>query len=432
MTIRNLSLAMLELSVCVIILELTLCRHLPRKRHSWGYLALCLALLFIYCFLLPIENLGVFLHLPIFLIALLMLFLCYEVSVQNALYCWTASCTIYQIVSLLDSILTLFWPKQLAHFGLELRPNWLALAVNLGCFLAVYAVMSCSLMRRMQDIGLWRMATLPVVIISLVMVLVNHTMGMIFELYAAPNASPLLHLMEYTWNLLCCFFCLSIQFHMFQISKKEEELTVARQLILEQEKQYRISKSTMDAVNRKSHDLKYQLMELAAGQTGSKSKEHIQEAMELVESFDSNIHTGNDTLDVIFTEKSQYCRQLGITFVCMIDGKKLSFMDATDQYVLFGNMIDNAINAVVRLPEGGDRTIYVNVYAEKHFLHVQTENRFVGPLDFKNGLPRTSTGDELNHGYGMTSIKMLCDKYGGGLHARADDHVFYLKLIFPL
>jgi hypothetical protein len=298
-----------------------------------------------------------------------------------------------------------------------------------GCYLLVLLVALQALIRPLAGIRLHRLATVPIVAISLAMLVINQFLGMFFELYAAPDASFSLHLLEYVWNLFCCIFCLCIQFNLFSLSKLDEELEVTRHLIAEKERQYQVSKTTMEAINHKCHDLKYQLSALSSGQGGQKQ---IDEAMALVDSFDTALHTGNETLDVIFTEKNDYCKQAQITFVCMIDGAKLDFMEVTDQYVLFGNMIDNAINAVSKLPEGMERSIYLNVHAEKKLLLIQTENPFTGEVTFQDGLPKTSSGDEFNHGFGMKSIRLIAEKYHGSVSSRAKDGTFYVNVVIPL
>lgn len=41
----------------------------------------------------------------------------------------------------------------------------------------------------------------------------------------------------------------------------------------------------------------------------------------------------------------------------MADGKAIAFMEETDIYILFGNMLDNALEAVLKLPERINRTL---------------------------------------------------------------------------
>ena len=71
----------------------------------------------------------------------------------------------------------------------------------------------------------------------------------------------------------------------------------------------------------------------------------------MISIYDSMLKTGNEALDVIFAEKSLVCRKNDIKLNCMIDGAKLSFMENTDIYALFGNLMDNAIEAIEKLKD---------------------------------------------------------------------------------
>ena len=57
--------------------------------------------------------------------------------------------------------------------------------------------------------------------------------------------------------------------------------------------------------------------------------------------------TGNHALDVILTEKSLICKQKEIKLTCMADGKQLAFMQTTDLYSIFGNLLNNSIEAAL-------------------------------------------------------------------------------------
>jgi hypothetical protein len=406
-----------------------LCVRIPRRTH-FAAKAVALALLFV-CYVLfaPLEHMGIFIHLPMVAITFLYVGLCYRVTVAETLFIGIAGYTIEHISSLVNSMFSLLAPVRFAHFGENVTTGPWGYALIAVSYAITYTLAWLLLIRRMRGLSLLKNATGPIVALSAVMLVVNQIWGLTFELYGAEHVSYLLRFMQYSWNLICCVFCLCIQFGIFRISQTEQELEVARRLITQKEKQYHVSKETMDAIRRKSHNLKYELSALNAGQGQQK---HIDEAMALVDSFDANIQTGSDTLDVIFGEKNLYCRQLQISFVCMIDGSKLNFMEATDQYVLFGNMIDNAINAVQKLKDPAQRSIYIDVHVEKQFLLVRTENAFEETLYFRNGLPITTSGNEEDHGFGMTSIRIIAEKYGGSVSVRAEDNVFYLNILFPL
>ena len=91
--------------------------------------------------------------------------------------------------------------------------------------------------------------------------------------------------------------------------------------------------------------------------------------------------------------------------------------------VLFGNIIDNSVNAVRKMNDLAKRTIYVNVHAENQLLLVQVEN----PCE-----DRQSAAHSVTHGFGMRSIRMVTEKYGGSLNTRTAEGNFYLNLVFPL
>lgn len=114
----------------------------------------------------------------------------------------------------------------------------------------------------------------------------------------------------------------------------------------------------------------------------------------------------------------------------MVEGKKLSFMDSGDLYCLFGNIIDNALEAVKQLPDKDKRIINLVIKTKNDLLILQEENYFKGKLDFRDGLPVTTKGDTNYHGFGSRSIRMIARKYGGELTTFVTGDVFHLNILF--
>ena len=56
----------------------------------------------------------------------------------------------------------------------------------------------------------------------------------------------------------------------------------------------------------------------------------------------------NEALDLVLTEKSILCTEYRIKLSTMVDGSMLNFMKTTDVYALFGNLMDNAIESVIK------------------------------------------------------------------------------------
>ena len=113
----------------------------------------------------------------------------------------------------------------------------------------------------------------------------------------------------------------------------------------------------------------------------------------------------------------------------MADGEALSFMSNADIYSLFGNALHNAIEALAGIEEE-KRVIRMAVRRQGKMVSVHAENYCEGVQFGQDGLPKTQKG-ERGHGYGMRSMRMVAEKYGGFLTAEARGNVFVLDIVIP-
>ena len=149
-----------------------------------------------------------------------------------------------------------------------------------------------------------------------------------------------------------------------------------------------------------------------------------------IDIYDSIEKTGNQALDIILTEKSFYCQKNGILLSCLADGRQLSFMDDADIYSLFGNLLDNAIRAALPL-EPDLRVISLTIRAERGLLSIHSHNYYQGTVGLEHGLPLTTNEDKTIHGFGVKSMNMIVEKYGGTISFQPGDGVFNLNMLFP-
>lgn len=216
-----------------------------------------------------------------------------------------------------------------------------------------------------------------------------------------------------------------------QISARKE--VDALQSILEnQYAQYRMSRDSIEMVNRKYHDLKHQIAALRAEPDAALRSHWLDEMEEDIRSYEAQNKTGNSVLDVVLTGKSLYCQKHGIALTIVADGKPLSFMEVMDICTLFGNALDNAIEAELRLPDKEQRIIHLTLSAQKQFLLFQLENYCPQMPQFRDGLPITTKEDPTSHGFGLKSIRLTAQKYGGTATIRGEDNWFVLKVLIPL
>ena len=207
----------------------------------------------------------------------------------------------------------------------------------------------------------------------------------------------------------------------------EKEVEYLEHAIKQSKQQYEISKDTIEMINIKCHDIKYHIRSLANSKDIKESD--LKELEESVKIYDSKFDTGNQLLNVLLMEKSLYCEQHNINFSCMIDGGNFEFMESGDLYCMFGNLIDNALEAVSKIKDKEKRIINLSARRKGNIIFIEEDNYFVGELVFKDGLPVTSKEDKNYHGFGTKSLRMIVRKYGGELSTTSDNNIFHLSII---
>lgn len=230
--------------------------------------------------------------------------------------------------------------------------------------------------------------------------------------------------------ILLCFFVLCYQFGFLGESRREAELKDMQRLLQETQHQYSIKSENIELINIKCHDIRKQVRDMAG--KIELDPESAKEIASVVRIYDSTIDTKNSTLNTILTDKSLYCESKGIELNCIIDGEKLSFLNPTDLYALFGNLLDNAIEAVRQVTEPGKAIIGLKVTAVGENLIIHCENYYSGPLSYEDGLPRTRKTDTRYHGFGLKSIRFVAEKYGGNMTVLPQDGIFNVNIAIPL
>lgn len=231
------------------------------------------------------------------------------------------------------------------------------------------------------------------------------------------------------FDLLCCLFLLSLMGELGRRGQLEYDNQLLRHVLHQQKQQMETSKETIDLINIKCHDLKHQLSRLRS----RISESEIQELSECINIYGAKVNTGNEAADVILTEKNLLCGNNQIQLNYMVDGTALSFLSPADTYALLGNILDNAIEAVRKLPpEATDRQIEIKIRNQMGMLSIHAENPYAGMLSFSDGLPVTTKQDKQYHGFGVKSIRFITQKYGGVMSLQTEKHRFILDLLFPM
>ena len=232
-------------------------------------------------------------------------------------------------------------------------------------------------------------------------------------------------------GIMCNLMLLIIEFDVFQRSSMEQEQQILEQLMVEREKQQRLSQENVELINVKCHDLKRQIAALREMGSSEERDRSIAELEQAVLIYDSAVRTGNRTLDTLLTEKSLTCEGRGIELTCLVDGECLEGIGAVDLFALFGNALDNAIEACAKLPNPDDRLISLRVERQGSLARIDVENTCEGTVELVDGLPVTTKDDVNYHGFGVRSIQMVVERHGGNMVITPGDGSFLLSILLP-
>lgn len=210
------------------------------------------------------------------------------------------------------------------------------------------------------------------------------------------------------------------------------ELAIMQKLMEAQYRNYQTSERSMNLIHEKYHDLKHQIALLRSEMPDEKRQGYLDRMEDEIRDFEVGANTGNHIIDTILMDKAIQCSQKDIKLNCAADGRLLSFMDPLDLSSLLGNLLDNAIEHVERIPDPAKRWIEFVIRKKKGFVVVGIWNCFEGEVVFQDGLPKTTKSDERFHGYGTKSIKNTVARYDGSVNFSAENGLFMVKMSFSL
>lgn len=150
-------------------------------------------------------------------------------------------------------------------------------------------------------------------------------------------------------------------------------------------------------------------------------------------SVDTVIKTGNVKMDAILNSKISLAAEKNIR----VDAKavipanldmKISEIDLS---LLIGNLMDNAIEACMKIHDEKQRFIRIYIDVLKGQLYLYIMNAAQGQLH-REGRLYLSTKDQKHHGLGLLRMDKVVEKYGGYLDRQNEEGVFVTEIMLPL
>lgn len=133
----------------------------------------------------------------------------------------------------------------------------------------------------------------------------------------------------------------------------------------------------------------------------------------------------NIIIDAVLHNKMEQCQRNAIQLDLNLDKFDIGNISETDMLSLLYNLLDNAIEASLRLEK--DRAVSLSIGTVANRLIIRMENKTL-PVVMEDGKLLTGKKDKQRHGIGLEIVKDILKKYDGYMEYRSQGDIFEITV----
>ena len=167
------------------------------------------------------------------------------------------------------------------------------------------------------------------------------------------------------------------------------------------------------------------------------AKGNDKEVMQIVDEMEGKFETetkirlysANSVLNAILSERRARAEKCGVQMDIFVENfLKVDFISPADMISMFGNLLDNALEAAQQCEES-KRAVTVKFFmGNEYMLAVHIENYFKTPALLEKGRLLTTKRNKRVHGFGIGIVRQVAEQYGGSLQLKQTDGRFIADL----
>lgn len=200
-----------------------------------------------------------------------------------------------------------------------------------------------------------------------------------------------------------------------------------------QEQKYEQASQSFKSIGSIIHDTNKHLVylnECIERREYDEAKRYIGTAIEHIDKSYKRINTGFLPVDALVSNSLNIAESNNIKFKSDIKVEKERInIERYDFCVALGNLLDNAVEAARKVTNPDDRYISVSIITADNSLIINIENASERMSD--TGF-KTDKKNVLLHGYGISNVKAIAEKYGGVFTIERRESSCEATLIFPV
>ena len=211
----------------------------------------------------------------------------------------------------------------------------------------------------------------------------------------------------------------------FALLEKENELY---------RKQCELMQASTTELQAFRHDLNNQFIamnELLNNEKYDNLKMHIQELFKITGEKAVYSTTGNVAVDGIINYKLQNAIINHIKVNAEIAVPSELSIEISDIITVLGNLLDNALSAIMQLREE-ERSLSLKLVYGQERLIISISNPYKTDLRYENGEIITTKKDNQKHGFGIKNIEKVVEKYNGYMEINHENQIFTADILLYL
>ncbi len=222
--------------------------------------------------------------------------------------------------------------------------------------------------------------------------------------------------------------------NIIQANEIKQRQTRMENQFMFQEKKYEQTSMSFKSISGIIHDTNKHLVylrECVVQQDYNEAIKYIDTAINNISHSYKRINTGFLVIDALVSNAFNTADINKIKFKTdiKIDKSKIN-IERYDLSVALGNLLDNAIEACMKISNLDDRFINVNIFTTDTALVINILNSAVGNNVYKGFM--SDKPDKIRHGYGLSNVNLIADKYGGSFTAERKESKFEATVVLPL
>ncbi len=186
------------------------------------------------------------------------------------------------------------------------------------------------------------------------------------------------------------------------------------------------------------HDLRNHAQTMRAflelGET-ERLRDYLGELGASFEQVDNVFRTGNVMADAILNSKLSLAEAKGIEISAKASVPKESAVPDLSLCTILGNLLDNAMEACLRLAPCDARFLRVYIAPMKNQLYISVTNSSPGKAKKENGKflsAKPGRDSRARHGFGLSQIDRMVKQLGGYVNRQQEEGVFATEVMLPL